>query len=260
MPVLSLRDISKTYLSRSGMASRRALDTVSLDIGEGEFAAVMGPSGSGKTTLLNMIALIDRPDSGSILFEGREAGSLTGAALSDFRRRKIGFVFQDSSLIDTMTIGENIALPLAFDRVAGEALRARIAALAKALGIEELLGKYPCETSGGQRQRAASARALACGPRLLLADEPTGALDSKAGRQLMETFASLVAPGAASGAAAGGSSILMVTHDPFAASWAGRVLFLRDGRLFTEIRRSGDRREFFDRIMEVQSAMEGESR
>jgi putative ABC transport system ATP-binding protein len=249
MPVLSLRDISKTYLARSGAASIRALDSVSLEIGEGEFVAVMGPSGSGKTTLLNMIALIDRPDSGSLLFEGADAGALTGTALSEFRRRKIGFVFQDSSLIDTMTIEENIALPLAFDRVAGEALRARVLSLAQALGIEAILGKYPCETSGGQRQRAASARALACGPRLLLADEPTGALDSKAGRQLMEAFASL-----------GNSAILMVTHDPFAASWAGRVLFLRDGRLFTEIRRTGDRREFFDRIMEVQSAMEGESR
>lgn len=260
MPVLSLRDISKTYLARSGSASIRALDSVSLEIGEGEFAAVMGPSGSGKTTLLNMIALIDRPDSGSIRFEGSDAAVLAGAALSEFRRRKIGFVFQDSSLIDTMTIAENIALPLAFDRVAGEELRARVSSLAQALGIESILGKYPCEASGGQRQRAASARALACGPRLLLADEPTGALDSKAGRQLMEAFASLSAGGASAAGSAAESAILMVTHDPFAASWAGRVLFLRDGRLFTEIRRTGDRREFFDRIMEVQSAMEGEAR
>jgi len=252
MPVLSLREVTKTYAARSGSASRRALDSISLDIWDGEFAVLMGPSGAGKTTILNLVALIDKPDSGSILFEGEDSRSLTGKALAEFRRRKIGFVFQDSSLIDTMTLEENVILPLALDRAEPEGSTARAAALAAALGISEVMGKFPCEVSGGQRQRAASARALASRPRLLLADEPTGALDSKSGRELMECFASLNESEK--------SAILMVTHDPFAASWAKRVLFLLDGRLFAEIRRTGDRRAFFDRIMEVQAAMEGGAR
>lgn len=252
MPLLSLRKLSKTYGSRAGSAAHRALSDVSFELGEAEFAAVMGPSGSGKTTMLNLIGLIDRPDSGSILFESFDTGRLEGPELAEFRRRSIGIVFQDSNLIDTMTLEENIALPLAFDRAEPGLIESRISELAEALAIGDILGKYPCEVSGGQRQRAASARALACAPRLLLADEPTGALDSKAGRELMESFESLNA--------SRGSAVLMVTHDPFAASWARRVIFLRDGRLFTEIRRSGDRRAFFDRIMEVQAAMEGEAR
>jgi putative ABC transport system ATP-binding protein len=252
MSMLSLRNVSKTYMSRAGMASRRALGPLSLDLDVSEFAAVMGPSGSGKTTMLNLIGLIDKPDSGSILFDGADTGCLVGPALSEFRRKKVGIVFQDANLIDTMTLEENIALPLAFDRVDPAGIDARISELASALGIADILGKYPCEASGGQRQRAAAARALACVPRLLLADEPTGALDSRSGRELMESFAALNSEL--------GSAVLMVTHDPFAASWARRVLFLRDGRLFTEIRRSGQRREFFDRIMEVQAAMEGEGR
>jgi len=250
MSVLSLRDISKTYAAPSGAASRRALDRVSLDVAEGEFAAIMGPSGAGKTTLLNMVALVDRPDSGSVVVGGADVLGLSGDGLAEFRRRKIGIVFQDSSLIDTMTLEENIALPLAFDRAPADAVRARVSELAAALGIEEAIGRFPCDVSGGQRQRAACARALACRPGLLLADEPTGALDSKAGRDLMERFASIK----------DSSSILMVTHDPFAASWADRAVFLRDGRLFTEVRRAGDRRVFFDRIIEVLAAMEGGTR
>jgi putative ABC transport system ATP-binding protein len=252
MNVLSLREVSKTYLARSGIASCRAIASLSLDLEEGAFAAIMGPSGAGKTTLLNIVALIDRPDSGAVLFEGEDTARLSGAALAEFRRRKVGFVFQDSSLIDTMTLGENIRLPLAFDRMPAEIASARVAELARSLGIEDVLAKYPCEVSGGQRQRAAAARALAPRPRLLLADEPTGALDSRSGRDLMERFALH--------GASGESAILMATHDPFSASWSSRVLFLRDGRLYTEIRRSGDRRAFFDRIMEVLASMEGAAR
>jgi ABC-type antimicrobial peptide transport system, ATPase component len=252
MTLLSLRSVSKTYMARSGSAARRALDSVSLDLESSDFVAVMGPSGSGKTTMLNLIGLIDRPDSGSILYEGFDTSRLAGSELSDFRRRSIGIVFQDANLIDTMSLEENIALPLAFDRAEGERIDERIASLSAALGIGDILGKYPAEVSGGQRQRAASARALACGPRLLLADEPTGALDSRSGRELMECFSSFNETL--------GSAVLMVTHDPFAASWARRVLFLRDGQIFTEIRRAGERRDFFDRIMEVQAAMEGQSR
>jgi putative ABC transport system ATP-binding protein len=252
MSVLELHGVSRIYTTRNGAFARRALDEVSFDIASGEFAAVMGPSGAGKTTLLNIIALVDKPDSGSISVDGVDALGLSGDRLAEFRRRKIGFVFQDASLIDTMTLEENIALPLAFDRAEAKAIRGRVSELARALGIDEVLDRYPCDVSGGQRQRAASARALACRPGLLLADEPTGALDSKSGRDLMELYAS--------GESTGGSSILMVTHDPFAASWSDRVLFLRDGGLFTEIRKAGDRRVFFDRIIEVQAAMEGGTR
>jgi ABC-type lipoprotein export system ATPase subunit len=251
-PAIAFRGVSKTYRSGAGGPPHRALDSISLEVGRGEFVAVMGPSGSGKTTMLNLAGLIDRPDSGEILLEGESGRALAGRELADFRRRRLGFVFQDSNLIDTMTLGENILLPLALDG-AGEAGAARrVDELARSLGIAELLAKYPCETSGGQRQRAAAARALALRPSILLADEPTGALDSRAGRGLMECFESLNA--------SSGSAILMVTHDPFAASWAGRVLFLRDGELFTELRRAGDRRAFFERIMAVVSAMEGETR
>ncbi len=252
MSALELRDVSRIYTTRNGAFARRALDRVSFDIPSGEFAAVMGPSGAGKTTLLNIVALVDKPDSGSVSVDGDDALKLSGDKLAAFRRKKIGFVFQDSSLIDTMTLEENIALPLAFDRASPKAIRERVSELAEALGIAEVLGRYPCDVSGGQRQRAASARALACKPGLLLADEPTGALDSKSGRDLMELYAS--------GDSIESSSILMVTHDPFAASWADRVLFLRDGRLFTELRKSGERRAFFDRIIEVQAAMEGGTR
>jgi putative ABC transport system ATP-binding protein len=249
MSILSLVDLTKTYATSRGAPPCRALDSISLEIEEGEFVALMGPSGSGKTTTLNLIALVDRPDSGSISFEGADISALSGSPLAEFRRRKIGFVFQDSSLIDTMTLEENVALPLALDRASPDSSAARVAELAESLGIAGEMGKFPCEVSGGQRQRAAAARALACRPRLLLADEPTGALDSRSGRELMERFSSLNG--------AGEGAVLMVTHDPFAASWARRALFLRDGRLFAEIRRAGDRRAFFDRIMEVQSAMEG---
>ena len=249
MALLEVRGLTKTYAARTGGAARKALDSISLSVEAGEFVAVMGPSGSGKTTLLNLVALIDEPDSGEILFGSRDPRGLRGSGLAAFRRRNLGYVFQDSALIDTMTLGENIALPLALDRVPGAEIEGRVAAMAERLGISEALGRYPCEVSGGQRQRAASARALACGPALLLADEPTGALDSKSGRALMECYASLNA--------SLGNAVLMVTHDPFAASWAKRAVFLRDGRVFSELRRTGGRREFFDRVMEAQAAMEG---
>ena len=252
MSLLSVRDLRKTYASRSGGPACRAIDGVSLDLEAGEFVAVMGPSGSGKTTLLNLMALLDRPDSGSISIEGQDSGELKGDALASFRRRRLGFVFQDASLIDTMTLRENICLPLALDRAGRDQIAQRVQEIAAALGIADILDKFPAETSGGQRQRAACARALSCGPALLLADEPTGALDSKSGRDLMERFRELHESGQA--------AVLMVTHDPFAASWARRVIFLRDGRIFTEARRTGERRAFFDRIQEVQAAMEGGSR
>lgn len=253
MSFLDVRGLAKAYPFRFGGAAgrlaARALDSVSFSMEAGEFVAVMGPSGAGKTTLLNLIALIDTPDSGDILFDGESAVGLPNSRRIDFRRRHIGFVFQDSSLIDTMTLAENIALPLALDRRPAAEIDERVGSLAAALGIGGLADKYPAEVSGGERQRTACARAMALKPSLLLADEPTGALDSKAGRTLMECFRSLNGENR--------TAILMVTHDPFAASWAGRGIFLRDGRVFTELRRSGDRHDFFERIMDVQRAMEG---
>jgi putative ABC transport system ATP-binding protein len=249
MTVLSAKRLARTYLARGAGTACKAVDSVSLEVASGEFVAVMGPSGSGKTTLLSMLALIDRPDSGELSICGTEALSLRGDELAEFRRERLGFVFQDSHLIDTMTLGENVLLPLALGRRPGEAARERIDRLSRELGLEGLLGRYPCEVSGGQRQRAAAARALACEPALLLADEPTGALDSRSGRELMESFRALNE--------SEGSAVLMTTHDPFAASWADRVLLLMDGRILTEVGRVGDRRAFFDRIIELQAAMDG---
>lgn len=249
MIAVQAKNLIKTYGSRLGGVSTRALSDLSLDVEKGEFTAVMGPSGSGKTTLLNMLALIDTPDSGSVIVNGNNVSVLKGDALADFRRKTIGFVFQDSSLLDTLSIEENIALPLALGRVSVNQIKEKVTQAAKALGIIDILKKYPCEVSGGQKQRAASARALVVEPALLLADEPTGALDSRSSRDLLERFSAINSDC--------GTAILMVTHDPFAASWAKRVLFLRDGALFTEIRSGGDRKVFFDRIMEVQAAMEG---
>lgn len=244
MPILSVQNISKTYGLRFGAAARRALDRASLEIAEGEFVAILGPSGSGKSTLLNMIALLDSPDSGDILFRGenpRASGNLAA-----FRRKHIGFVFQDSNLIDTMTVRENILLPLALDRVPAKEARARVTELAAALGIADVLEAYPVETSGGQRQRASAARALVLGPSLLLADEPTGALDSRSARDLLERFRILNVERK--------SAILMVTHDPFAASWADRAIFLRDGRPLTAVNRTTERKEFLERILAAQAA------
>ncbi len=246
--VVRLLGVSRIYGSRFVGPSVRALDRASLEIRPGEFAAVMGPSGSGKTTLLKLIARIDRPDAGAVLVEGRDISSLEGDALSDFRRNSIGFVFQDSALLDTMSIRENIALPLMLSRVPDPESRARAEESARALGIHGILDRYPGEVSCGQRQRAAAARALAVRPALLLADEPTGSLDSKSGRELLEQFGRLNAER--------GTAVLLATHDPFVASWSRRTVFLRDGAVFTEIRSSGDRRSFFNRILEVQAAME----
>ncbi len=248
MTTVRIREVKKTYGSRFGGPSVLALDLASLDVEAKDFVAVMGPSGSGKTTLLKLIAGVERPDSGSIRVNGKEVPELRGDDLSDFRRTCIGFVFQDSSLLDSMTIRENVALPLILSRLPEGEIESRTTEAAFSLRIEALLSKYPSEVSGGQKQRAAAARALAIRPAVLLADEPTGALDSRSGRDLMDQFVQINR--------LRGTTVLMVTHDPYVSSWARRVVFLKDGGVFTEIRSGGDRRTFFDRILEVQSAME----
>ena len=247
--VLSVRNLEKVYGGRG--TQTRALDDVSLDVERGEFVAIMGASGSGKSTLLNCVSTIDSATSGRILVDGADVSSMRGRDLARFRRERLGFVFQDSNLLDTLTARENVALPLTISRVAAGETLSRVEGVARRLGIEKCLDKYPYQLSGGQQQRVAAARALVTRPSLIMADEPTGALDSKSARLLLECLEQLNRELSA--------TVLMVTHDSFAASYTGRVVFIRDGRVFTELRR-GDmgRREFFDRIMQVIAMMGGE--
>ena len=274
--VLSVRHLEKVYGGRGIGAGRagkerggvmtRALADVSFDVRTGEFVAIMGASGSGKSTLLNCVSTTDMPTSGQVLVanggaaDGPAASStpamtdvtrLRGRALTRFRRDRLGFVFQDSNLLDTLTARENIALPLTIAHVPVRQIYERVERIAARLNIAEVLDKYPYQLSGGQRQRVAAARALVTSPAVVMADEPTGALDSKNARLLLEQFEQLNHSRTA--------TILMVTHDGFAASYTHRVLFIRDGKIFTELRR-GDapRREFFDRIMEVVAMIGGD--
>jgi ABC-type lipoprotein export system ATPase subunit len=249
MPVVQAISLTKTYGSRFGGTAIHALSGITLELERGEFTALMGPSASGKTTLLSLLGLIDRPNSGAVLVDGFDTAQLRGDSLADFRRKTIGFVFQDSTLLDTLTLRENIALPLALGGMKSTEIAARIAAVAEELGIDDALDRYAFEVSGGQKQRAAAARAVIGEPAIILADEPTGALDSRAGRGLLESLAALNSRR--------GTTVLMATHDPFCASSARRVLFLRDGMLFAELRSGQDRRSFFERIIAMQASMDG---
>ena len=247
-PVLRLEAVEKYYGGSDNVT--RALDGVSMTVGSGEFVAVMGPSGSGKTTLLNCVSTIDRPTAGNIYVDGVDVTTLRHAELARFRRERLGFIFQDSNLLDTLTARENIALALTINRVPPREVAIRVTDVARRLQIEEVLDKMPHEMSGGQRQRVAAARAIVCDPSLVLADEPTGALDSKNSRRLLESLTELNASGA---------TIIMVTHDSFAASYAGRVVFIKDGRVWSEfVRGSKTRRRFFDEVMDTVSFLGGE--
>ena len=247
-PVLEVEHIQKVYGSRGNVT--HALNDVSFEISAGEFTAIMGPSGSGKSTLLNCVSTIDSVTSGTVRINGADVTRLKSEKLTRFRREQLGFIFQGSNLLDTLTARENIALPLTIARVPAREALARVDAVAARLSIAPVLDKYPYQMSGGQQQRVAAARALVTNPALICADEPTGALDSKNARVLLESLEQLNRDRA---------TILMVTHDSFAASYTHRVLFIRDGRLFTELRR-GDtpRKEFFDRIMQVVAMIGGE--
>ena len=246
-----LRADCLTRVYGRGSAAARALDGVSLSLEAGEFVGVMGPSGSGKTTLLNCVATIDRPTSGSIVVDGRELTGLRGKELSRFRRERLGFIFQDCNLLDTLTAFENIALSLAIVKAPAGEIPGRVRETAELLGISDCLDKYPYQMSGGQQQRCAAARAIVTRPALVLADEPTGDLDSRSARLLLERLEALNREL--------GATILMVTHDAFTASCCRRVVFLRDGRIFLELRREGqDRRAFFQKIIRVVSQMGGE--
>lgn len=228
-----------------------ALNGISFTVENGEFVAVMGPSGSGKTTLLNCISTIDRPTSGSVYIAGTEVSRLRGKALAKFRREYLGFVFQDANLIETLNGYENIALTLSIRGVKHSEISQRVRQVADHLGVAGVLDKFPAQMSGGERQRVAAARAIVGGPKLILADEPTGALDSRNSAVMLDTLSSMNRGMHA--------TILMVTHDPFAASHASRVLFVKDGKLFSELRRgSDDNKAFYTRILEVQALLGGE--
>lgn len=228
MPMLEVQDLQKVYTPRFGGNKVQALRGVSFALDEGEFVAVMGESGSGKTTLLNILAALDQPTAGQVLLDGMDMAKVRERDLAAFRREKLGFVFQEFNLLDTFSLKDNILLPLVLAGGRVKDMEARLKPLAETLGIAELLKKYPYEVSGGQKQRAAVARALITSPRLVLADEPTGALDSRSADQLLRLFQEFNQ---------GGQTIIMVTHSIQAASHAKRVLFIKDGTVFQELRR-----------------------
>ena len=247
--ILRIRNIEKYYGNRTNLT--KAIDNISFDVNEGEFVAIMGASGSGKTTLLNCIATIDRVSAGHIYVEGNDITELNDKQLAAFRRDKLGFIFQDFNLLDTLTAYENIALALSIQKVNYKEIDRRIREMSVKLGIEEILNKYPYQMSGGQRQRVSATRAIITNPKLILADEPTGALDSKSSKMLLERLQYLNNDISA--------TILMVTHDTFSASYASRVIFIKDGKIFNEIIRGNkSRKEFFDEIIDVISLFGGD--
>lgn len=247
--ILKIEQVEKYYGNKSSLT--KAIDNISFGVEKGEFVAIMGASGSGKTTLLNLISTVDKVTSGHIYLGDQDITKLKGNALNRFRREQIGFIFQDFNLLDTLTAYENIALALSIQNIPAGVINAQVNRVAKQLGIEDVLLKYPYQMSGGQKQRVASARAIITNPRLVLADEPTGALDSKSSKMLLERFTYLNYEL--------DTTILMVTHDSFTASYASRVIFIKDGKLFHEIQRGADgRKQFFDKIIDVVTLLGGD--
>ncbi len=247
--VLSIKNVEKYYGSKSSLT--KALDGISFNVDRGEFVAIMGASGSGKTTLLNCISTIDRVTAGEIYLEDTNVTLLKGKELNRFRRDKLGFIFQDFNLLDTLTGYENIAIALSIKGVPVAEIDKKVKEVAEELGVSDVLAKYPYQMSGGQKQRIASARAIITEPSLILADEPTGALDSKSSKLLLERIRNLNETMNA--------TIMMVTHDSFTASYSKRVLFIKDGKLFNEIIRGNDsRKQFFDKIIDVVTLLGGD--
>jgi putative ABC transport system ATP-binding protein len=247
--ILNVKSIEKYYGNKGNMT--KAIDNISFSVEEGEFVGIMGPSGSGKTTLLNCISTIDTVSTGNIIINDKDITKLKSKALDNFRQNELGFIFQDFNLLDTLTAYENIALALTIKGEKISQIDSKIKEVVKYLEIEQVLQKYPYQMSGGQKQRVASARAIVTEPSLVLADEPTGALDSKSSRLLLERFEMLNQDLK--------TTILMVTHDAFTASYAYRILFIKDGKIFTELVRGKDsRKEFFNRIMEVVTLLGGD--
>ena len=247
--ILKIDKIEKYYGNKSNLT--KAIDNLSFDVDKGKFVAIMGASGSGKTTLLNCISTIDKVTSGHIYIANNDITKLKGNNLNKFRREELGFIFQDFNLLDTLTAYENIALALSIQNISAKKIDERIRKIAKELNITEILEKYPYQMSGGQKQRVASARAIITNPKLVLADEPTGALDSKSSKMLLEQFEHLNKTI--------NTTILMVTHDAFTASYATRVIFIKDGKIFNEIHKWADtRKKFFDKIIDVVTLLGGD--
>ena len=247
--VLEVRNIEKYYGNKGNLT--KAIDNISFKIEKGEFVGIMGASGSGKSTLLNCISTIDRVTAGSIKVNGEEITNLKGNKLNKFRREELGFIFQDFNLLDTLSCYENIAVALTIQKVPAKEIQKRVKEVSEKLGITDILKKYPYQVSGGQKQRVASARAIITNPKLVLADEPTGALDSKAARMLLENFEYLNK--------IMNATILMVTHDAFTASYANRILFIKDGKIFNELVKGNDtRKQFFEKIIEVVTLLGGD--
>lgn len=243
MSMLEVRDLKKIYTTRLGGAKVQALTSVNFTVEKGEYVAIMGESGSGKTTLLNILAALDKPTGGEVILDGMPLSNIKERDIAQFRRDNLGFVFQDFNLLDTFSLQDNIFLPLVLSGKSYKEMNSRLGLLARILGIESLLKKYPYEVSGGQKQRAAVARALITQPKLVLADEPTGALDSKSADQLLDLFNSINERE---------QTILMVTHSVKAASHAKRVLFLRDGEVFHQLYRGGcTREEMYQKISDT---------
>ena len=248
--ILKVDNIEKYYGNKGNIT--KAIDNISFEVNEGEFVGIMGPSGSGKTTLLNCISTIDNITSGKLVINGTEITKLKSKKLEKFRREELGFVFQDFNLLDTLTAYENIALALTIQSRKPEEIKSLINKIANKLEITAVLDKFPYQMSGGQKQRVAAARAIITDPALILADEPTGALDSKSARLLLDSFEKLNKEMKA--------TILMVTHDAFTASYANRILFIKDGKIFTELEKGDNsRKDFFNRIIEVVTLLGGDS-
>lgn len=246
MPLVKIDDVTKVY---EGKVTHRAINQLGFEVEKGEFLAIMGPSGSGKTTLLNMISTIDELTSGHILIDGINPHNLTKDELALFRRRKLGFVFQDFNLLQMLTVEENLVLPLTLDYIPLNKMADRVMGIADRLSLKPILHKRPNEISGGEAQRTAIGRALIHKPDLILADEPTGNLDSKTSREVLELLSAINREE--------GATIIMVTHDPIAASYCNRVLFIKDGEFFNEIYSDGRRQTFYQRILNVLSLLGG---
>lgn len=248
MPILSVKHLSKIY---EGKVAFQALSNIHFNVTQGEFVGIMGPSGSGKTTLLNLIATIDQPTAGEVIINGRNPHLLSRSDTALFRRRELGFVFQHFNLLDTLTVAENIVLPLTLEGMPLGEMDSRLSRIADRLSIESILNKHTYEISGGQMQRTAIARALIQEPSLILADEPTGNLDSKASKEVMQTLSASSKEASA--------TILMVTHDPVAASYCDRVLFIKDGQLYNEMYCGDNRQAFFQKIIDMLALLGGGS-
>lgn len=249
MAILDAKSIVKIYGELGGEGSTTALNGVSLSINKGEFIAIMGPSGSGKTTLLNVLSGIDKPTSGEVIIAGQQINEISGDKLALFRRRQLGFVFQEFNLLDSLTVKENIILPMILEKKAATEMEKRVQELADLFGIESILNKYPYNISGGQKQRTAVCRALVNNPNIILADEPTGNLDSKSATVIMECFEKIVEELS--------TTVLLVTHDVFAASYCRKVIFIKDGSIHSHILRKGSRKDFLNQIMDNLAILGG---